>query len=458
MVEEKGKIFFGRIYHSLSWKELVILHAAALGVGDDGKILFLDDKVKSGAEAAKKHHLEGAKIITLGKLQFLFPGLVDCHFHSSQYPNLGWGTQYNLQDWRNALTEKIESTFKSPERAKSVYDSMVPKVLENGTTCVAYNSTIHVEATKILADTCLKYGQRAIIGKYCIDTDAPEYNIEHDTEMTLKGVSECVEYIRKIDPDAKLLYPCIEPRHGGSVSPPLMSGLGKLSQKGKDKPIHVQSHLGEAQSSIDATLRVYPNTKSQAHVFYDRGLLHERTILAHCCHLAQLDMEMLRDHRAGVSHCPASNTNLRDGECRVKWLLENNVKVGLGTDCSAGHTISILINMREAMSTSHHLVIHTKDEKHDRLDVEDVVFLGTLGGAQVCDVDTRIGNFLPGKEFDGLLIDVGIHANVDVSDYAGNDLAILHKWIMNGDDRSIRRVFCNGREVAGKDFMETGFL
>lgn len=41
------------------------------------------------------------------------------------------------------------------------------------------------------------------------------------------------------------------------------------------------------------------------------------------------------------------------------------------------------------------------------LPLETLFFLATLGGAQVCAMEDKIGNFLVGKEFDALLIRTG---------------------------------------------------
>jgi cytosine/adenosine deaminase-related metal-dependent hydrolase len=67
-------------------------------------------------------------------------------------------------------------------------------------------------------------------------------------------------------------------------------------------------------------------------IYNASGLLHSRSILAHCIHLSETDMRLLEETKAGVAHNPNSNTCLRDGECRVRELLNRGIKVGLGTD------------------------------------------------------------------------------------------------------------------------------
>lgn len=92
------QVFFGRIVHSKSLKKLEILPRAAIGVDEQGTILLLDDTVASAQEACAKYSdFEKATCTTLGPLQFIFPGLIDCHLHAPQWPNLAIGMEVSYQ-------------------------------------------------------------------------------------------------------------------------------------------------------------------------------------------------------------------------------------------------------------------------------------------------------------------------------------------------------------------------
>lgn len=86
------------------------------------------------------------------------------------------------------------------------------------------------------------------------------------------------------------------------------------------------------------------------------------------------------------------------------------------------------------------------------LPLETLFYLATMGGAQVCDLQDRIGNFLVGKEFDALLIRTGQKEE----DYKGPNPfedqpnpalfieqtdpleALFEKFLFAGDDRNVR--------------------
>lgn len=444
------KVYHGRIVHSKSLKELEILPAAALGVDEHGTIQFVDSDVNSATEACEKHAgFKNAACIQLKPLQFLFPGMVDTHMHAPQYPNIAIGMEGTLDEWCANYTDPIEASYRDTSKAVRVYEQMVKNLLGNGSTTVAYNSSIHWEATNALADKCKVFGQRAIIGKMCILQNSTHDNWESSVEQSLEDEQKVIDYIRKIDPDETLLSPCVQPRAGSHGSPALFQGLGKL-RDAHSKKLHVQAHMAETPTEYASMKKVHPGFETYADMYEGYGLLSDKTILAHCIHLTDRDIKVMAKANAGVAHNANSNTCLRDGECMVRQLLDAGIKVGLGTDCSAGYSISILDAMRQASNVSRHRVMHTGDESN-RLSFEELVFLGTLGGAQVCALDHIIGNFLPGKKFDALMIDVGLEDNINVSGWEHDDLALVKKWVFMGDDRSIRMVWVGGNLVAGKD-------
>jgi guanine deaminase len=307
-----NEVFFGRIVHSKTLKHLEIFHKAALGVDEAGKICFLDDTVESAMSACKKYPaFKNAQCSTLKPLEFLFPGMIDTHMHAPQWPNMAIGMEGNLKEWVEGYTDPIEHSYKDTDKAKKVYDEMVQKLLENGSTTVAYNSSPHWEATNVLADMCLKYGQRAIIGKLCIDINSTHGNIEQSPSKSLEDEWKLVQHIRKIDPEENLISPCIQPRNGSFVTPPLMAGLGRMSngEPGSSK-IHIQAHMCETLYDIRQMKTVHPGFENYSEMYDHYGFLHEKTILAHCIHLSDRDIELLVERKAGVAHNGNSNTCL----------------------------------------------------------------------------------------------------------------------------------------------------
>ena len=449
------KIFFGRIIHSKALKTLEVLPRAALGVDGKGCICFVDSSITTPEAAREKYSSTGfadAECITLKPLQFLLPGLIDTHLHAPQWPNLAIGMEGDLIEWVETYTDPIEASYRDTRKAGQVYSELVQKELELGTTTVAYNSTIHAEATNLLADMCVKYGQRAIVGKMCCLINSTHGNWEDSVEQSIEESKKSIEYMRSRDPDNSLITPCVMPRGGRFCPPDAMARLGEQSHEYKDdsgRPLPVQAHMSEAPAEIKSAFQVHPNFQHYTELYNAYGLLHSRSILAHCIHLTDRDFDLLAETKAGVAHNPNSNTCLRDGECRVRRLLDRGIKVGLGSDCSAGYSTSMLDAMRSASNVSRHLVMHTGNEEW-KLAFEELIYLATMGGAEVLGMEDRIGNFEIGKCFDALRVDVS-EGMINYAGWEADDLALVKKWVFMGDDRSIRQVYVNGELVSGKD-------
>ncbi|KAF2169309.1 hypothetical protein M409DRAFT_65015 [Zasmidium cellare ATCC 36951] len=446
-----ARIYVGRVVHSKSLKCLEILPQAALGVRGDGKISFLKDNVGDIAALRREYASEGfagATTIYLKPHEFLFPGMIDTHLHASQWPNLALGMEGELRDWVENYTDPMEASYSDNDKARRVYSDVVSTTLRLGSTTVAYNTTIHAEASNILAQTAFDKGQRAIVGKMCITMGSTHNNWEDSVDVSLAEDEKCLEFMRNLDSERRLVHPCVQPRGGPYCPPELMAGLGEHREK---YDTYVQAHMCETQSDIDRTLALHTPFTSYSAMYAAHNLLTPKTILAHCIHLQPADLSNIATTGAGVAHNPNSNTCLRDGICRVRDLLSAGIHVGLGTDCSAGYMPSIHSAMRDASNVSRNLAMQTGEDRYI-LAFSELVYLATLGGAEVVGMGERIGNFEVGKEFDALVVDVKEVISVEEGMWeAGSerDEDLVKKWVFLGDDRTVRRVFVGGRLVGG---------
>lgn len=283
----------------------------------------------------------------------------------------------------------------------------------------------------------------------CITQGYTHGNWDESTAVSLAESKKSIEYIRRIDPEGRLIHPCIMPRGGPYCPPDLMAGLGEQRH---EYDAFVQAHMCETPSDIERTLKLHEKYDSYTEMYKANGLLHEKMIAAHCIHLQPRDVENLKHHRVGVAHNPNSNTCLRDGECRVRHLLDEGIKVGLGTDCSAGYMPSIHDAMRSASNVSKHLA-YKENDKTFVLSFSELVYLATMGGAEVVNMKDRIGNFAVGKRFDALLVDVEDVISADSSLWengADDGDAMVKKWVFLGDDRTIKMVWVDGTLVSGQ--------
>lgn len=364
-----------------------------------------------------------------------------------------------LLDWLNRYTFPLEASLRDVAKARRVYARCVRRTLAHGTTCAAYYATVDAASTNLLADLCLAAGQRALVGRVCMDRLGPEWYRDGDAEEAVRATRECIEHVRRADPTAQMVRPVITPRFAPSCSAPLLSALGELA---RDTGLPVQTHISENRGEIELVRQLFPREltgapdDSYAAVYDAYGLLTDKTILAHGVHLSEAEAELIASRGAKVSHCPCSNSSITSGAARVRWLMDKGVVCGLGTDMSGGYSPSVLDAARQASLVSRHVAMG--GDEAAKLSVEEVLYLATRGGAEVVGLEKVVGGFEVGKEWDAQLVGLGNvdgegeaeegdeDGNVDVFGWETWEERVA-KWLFNGDDRNTKKVWVKGRLV-----------
>ena len=244
-------------------------------------------------------------------------------------------------DWLEKYTFPTEASLADLSRAKTVYTHCVRRTLAHGTTTASYYATNNVSSTNLLADICLSLGQRAFVGRVCMDTALqPEWYRDASPESSLEASQRCIDHVKQIDPEHKLITPIITPRFAPSCTEAVQRGLGKLSL---DTKMPVQTHISENKREIELVRKTFPEHGGYAQVYDAFGLLGPQTILAHAVHLTPNEVKLVKDRGAKVSHCPVSNTSIASGMAPVRDLLDAGIEVSLGTDVSGGYSPSVLV-------------------------------------------------------------------------------------------------------------------
>lgn len=441
--------------HSKSLAALEICENGAIGVDENGKIAFVEKELDLES-VQSKHSWQDAVSVRLSGNSFFFPGFIDTHTHAPQHPNTGLFGKTTLLDWLQTYTFPMESSFSDLKRAETIYRNFVSRTLSHGTTTAAYYATIHVPATNLLADICLARGQRALVGRVCMNSDlSPEYYRDVSVSQSVADSKASIDYIRSIDPKGAIVRPIITPRFAPSCTPDCLTSIGRLAQ---EEDTFIQTHISENKGEIALVQELFPDSKSYTDVYDTHGLLTPKTILAHAIHLSLEERQTILARGSTISHCPCSNTAITSGCAPVRELLDEGHTIGLGTDVSGGFHPSILENVRHAIWTSRHLALQSALGDKAKLSTEEALYLATRGGAAVVGLADRVGGFDVGMEFDAQVIDLGSveqggcaegvfeSGPVDVFGWESWGERV-EKWVYAGDDRNTTAVWVRGRLV-----------
>lgn len=394
--------------HTPALNQLEILSDTLISVDAAGTIISVlssDDSSYNEALSAAKQY---KNFTTLPDTAFYLPGLVDTHIHAPQWPQLGKALHLPLENWLMDCTFPLESKYQDTAFALAMYSSLVTTLLANGTTSAVYFATVHTQATQILAELCLKKGQRAWVGRVAMDdhSQCPEYYRDNSTEQGLRDSEKSIESIRQLSGnESQRVKPIITPRFIPSCTDEMLQGLGDLA---KEYSCAIQTHCSESdwehQYVIDRTgLR-------DTEALDKFGLLTRRSVLAHGNFINHSDMSTIQQRGAGVAHCPLSNQYFAGSVFPLRDALNLGVHVGLGTDISGGPSASQFDSCRQAISASRMLESGVDantppDERGvqgSRIDYIEAFYLATAGGGVL--LDEPIGLFREGYRFDALHI------------------------------------------------------
>ncbi|EGI25816.1 guanine deaminase [Escherichia coli TA206] len=384
--------------------------------------------------------------------QYILPGFIDLHIHAPQWPNLGKALDRPLEQWLQQYTFPLEARYKDLDYAQKIYHHLVKTLLTHGTTTAVYFATVHREPSLELGKICLELGQRALIGKVAMDDvdNCPSYYRDCSAEH---GISETRRFIRELlelpGNEKGRVLPVITPRFIPCCSDELLSGLGELAQ---ETGCHIQTHCSESDWEHNYVIERYGVTDCQA--LYNHGLMTHKTILAHCNHINDGDISLIKSVSAGIAHCPLSNFYFANSVFPLRQSLNKNLNIGLGSDISAGHSPSVFEACRHAITASKALNDGVNSQLPPELrgcpessvSFREAFWLATGGGGKVLDLP--IGQLREGYLFDAMVIDTtGDESDINIRDDDTTD-DILQKLIYTTHRNNICEVWVNGDKVS----------
>ena len=347
--------------------------------------------------------------------RLIIPGFTDLHLHAPQYAYRGTGMDLELLDWR-------------------------------------IFATLHRPATELLMDMLEESGLTTMVGKVNMDRNgAPELQ-EKSAQASAQDTRQWLEEIKgRYDHT----YPILTPRFTPSCTDELMTELGKIQ---REYHIPIQSHLSENFGEIAWVKELCPTSRFYGDAYDMFGLFGTKpaaneevsnpasvssntcpTIMAHCVHSTDEEIQMIKDQGVYIAHCPESNTDIASGIAPIRRYLDMGLHVGLGTDVAGGFSLSMFRAIADAIQVSK-LRWRLMDQTQAPVTLEEAFYMATIGGGSFFG---KVGSFEKGYEFDAMILD---DSNIrHPQEISTRDR--LERLVYLSDDRNLVGKYVQGRKV-----------
>lgn len=402
--------------------------------------------------------------------RLIIPGFTDLHLHAPQYAYRGTGMDLELLAWLNTITFPQEARYADLAYAKKAYSIFVDDLKHSFTTRACIFATLHRPATELLMDMLEESGLTTMVGKVNMDRNgSPELQEEsaqasaQDTRLWLEKIKERYNHT----------YPILTPRFTPSCTDELMGELGKIQ---REYHLPVQSHLSENFSEIAWVKELCPASRFYGDAYDMFGLFGTKqtgntnnthktdnyivkmpdqtqisssnpadsvnicpTIMAHCVHSTDEEIQMIKDQGVYIAHCPESNTDIASGIAPIRRYLDMGLHVGLGTDVAGGFSLSMFRAMADAIQVSK-LRWRLMDQTLAPVTLEEAFYMATIGGGSFFG---KVGSFEKGYEFDAMVLD---DSNIrHPQEISTRDR--LERLVYLSDDRNLSAKYVQGRKV-----------
>ncbi len=415
------KIYRANILFTKERTHFEVIERGYVVVDDSGRVVEVTEHLSA------EH--EGVEVVDYGD-RLLIPAMNDLHVHAPQYRNQGIAMDLELLPWLQNYTFPEEMKYCDTKYAERMYRRFVHDMWRFGTMRACLFATIHKESTLLLMNIFKETGMGALVGKVAMNRNCPEGLTETVDDM----VQGYEELIKECGEDG-LVRPIITPRFVPSCTPEMLRACGELAAKYQ---LPVQSHLSENKDEIAWVKELEPESTCYGDAYDRYGLFGQTpTVMAHCVWSDGEELELIKRRGVVVAHCPTSNFNVASGMAPIRKFLDEGVKVGLGSDISGGHDLSIFRMMVYAIQVSK--MHYQQNHNVPFLSLSEVFWIATKSAGNFFG---RVGSFEPGYEFDALVID-----DSDLNHDNYTLLERLERYIYLGDDRQISHRFCSGKEI-----------
>lgn len=253
-----------------------------------------------------------------GRGKFAVPGFINAHTHASMTLLRSYADDMALMEWLNNHIWPIEAKMKRKDIRVGAELAAV-EMIKSGTTTFMDMYGPNMEEVAQVVD---KSGMRGVLCRGLI-------GIFNGDEKLQTNIELFKNWNGKANGRIKVMFG----PHAVYTCPP--EYLKKVANTAAELGAEIHIHMNETLDEINGCLKDYG--KRPFEVVVETGLFDLGTLAAHCVHLSDNEIEIIKAKKIRVAHNPGSNMKLASGIAPVPKLLQEGVVVGLGTDGSSSN-------------------------------------------------------------------------------------------------------------------------
>jgi len=441
---------------------------------NDGAIVINDSEIAAvGDRAAILRSFPGALVEDFGNAAIL-PGLINAHSHLELTVMRGLleREEHDFFAWLRKLTvARLQMTD------EDLFVSAACGAIEAaraGITCLGDSSSFAVQSMRALSEV----GLRAIVYQ---ESFGPDPKL---AEENVDKLREQLDGMQTLQTD--FVRAGLSPHAPYTVSARQLEMISRLAV---EETIPVMMHAAESASEKQFMLSgtgpfadglrargidwQAPGT-STVRYLGDHGVLETKPLLAHCINVDEDDLQLIKNHGAGVAHCPKSNAKLGHGRAPFAQLIAHGLNLGLGSDSVASNNTSDILEearfatllarsdrsdgsrprgggsgptVREGVpNTTNDALANARATAP--LSATQALFAATIGGARALGLSDRIGALKEGMQADIAIVSLDSIRQQPIRDPAD-------ALIFSSSGRDVLVTVVGGREVYRNGHMTT---
>ncbi|OGV03285.1 MAG: hypothetical protein A2330_01220 [Ignavibacteria bacterium RIFOXYB2_FULL_36_7] len=379
---------------------------------------FNDSEIESfGGEILKNENLT------------LIPGFIQTHIHLCQTLFRGLADELDLLDWLQKRIFLYENALDENSLRISVKLGL-NELMRGGTTTLLDMGTLRYQ--DIIFDELINSGIRAFAGKCLIDVNDLYEPFSSSTDEEIKTSRKLAEQFHNVE-DGRIKY-AFAPRFVLTCSEKLLKETREMMNDFPGSLFH--SHASENERELAEVRKRY--NKENIEYFHSINVIDDHSVLAHCIHVNENEINILKDKKVRVAHCPSSNLKLGSGVADIPKYMKKGISVSLGADgAPCNNSLSAFMEMRLAA------LIQKPIYGASVMDAETVFRLATIEGAKALHIDDETGSIEEGKKADLVLIDLDNPYKI----YSGEEENVYSNIVYSSSKEDIIYVMVNGEWV-----------